>query len=447
MVIRGDEGMDLKAGLWQQQTLKLAMTQELSQAIALLQYSAQELTEFLENKSLENPLLQIDAVNIRPINPQIDRGRRKAKRQRNEANDWIERIAAAKQVTLEEQLLSQINIKKLSQDELKAIRGLIQSLDENGYYTGSLEELAKSIGVPFEAAEDGLAILQTLEPAGIGARDLQECLLLQLENNELAQTILQDYFGLFAEKKWKQIAKEIQVTLPEIQAVFDEIQLLNPKPGAQLHAEHTSYIIPDAIIERTADGLQVSMFDDLLPKISFNDTYYKELTAAGDRQVSQFLQEKVQECRWIFKSIEQRKETLTKVIMKLAEKQAAFFQKGPQALQPMTMKEIAAELGIHESTVSRAVREKYVQTPYGTSPLKSFFTSTIQTVLDESASSAQVKQRITALIEQENKQKPLSDQEIVEQLKSREGMVLSRRTVAKYRDQLGIPSSSKRKRF
>lgn len=189
------------------------------------------------------------------------------------------------------------------------------------------------------------------------------------------------------------------------------------------------------------------MSDESLPRISLNEQYYHQFKDQ-DQQVSRFLQDKLQDYQWIQKSIEQRKETLTRVVAKIIEKQASFFQKGSQYLVPMTMKEVAAELDIHESTVSRAVREKYVQTPIGTFGLKTFFTSTIQTVSDdENTSSTQVKKKIASLIEKENKQKPLSDQEIVEQLKTDEGMVVSRRTIAKYRDQLGIPSSSKRKRF
>lgn len=435
--------MNLKAGLWQQQTLKLAMTQELTQAIALLQYSAQELTAYLENKALENPLLQIEHGNVQPMNPLIDRQRRK---HHTAEQNWINQISE-KTVSREEQLISQLNIKKLSKDQLRAIRYLIQSLDVNGYFLGELETIAKSIEVPLEIVEDGLAIIQTLEPVGIGARNLQECLLLQLESNGLAERIISDYFIPFAEKKWKIIAKELGISLKEIQEVFDEIQLLNPKPGALLENDSPNYIIPDAIIERLNDGFTVRMFDDPLPKISFNEQYYKKFTTTEDKQVNSFLRDKLQDYQWIMKSIEQRKETLTRVITKIIEKQMAFFQKGPEYLMPMTMKEVANELGIHESTVSRAVKEKYVQTPIGTFTLKSFFTSTIQTVQDENTSSTQVKKAIATMIEKEDKQKPLSDQEIAEQLKAKEGMVVSRRTIAKYREQLGIPSSTKRKRF
>ncbi|WP_413307284.1 RNA polymerase factor sigma-54 [Bacillus sp. 1P10SD] len=439
--------MNLKAGLWQQQTLKLAMTQELSQAIALLQYSAQELTAFLEDKVLENPLMQLENSTVKPMNPLIDRNRRKHQK---EEKNWIEQIAE-RPFSLEEHLLSQLKITNLSTEQLKVIRHLILHLDENGYFSGDLNEIAESLLVEVELVEDCLAVIQTLEPAGIGARNLQECLLMQLyyqnPNNELAQTIITHYFVPFAEKKWRQISKELQVTLKEIQDLFDQVQLLNPKPGAFLREEAPSYIIPDAIVERTAAGLEVRMFDDSLPRISFNESYFKKFKDQ-DQQVSKFLQDKVQDYHWILKAIEQRRETLTRVISKIVEKQTVCLLKGMQYLVPMTMKEIAMELDIHESTVSRAVREKYIQTPLGTFPLKSFFTSTIQTVTDEeSTSSTQVKNEISHLIEQENKEKPLSDQDIVGLLKENKGIVVSRRTIAKYREQLGIQSSSKRKRF
>ena len=423
------------------------MTQELSQAIALLQYSAQELTTFLEDKVLENPLMQLESGTVKPMNPLIDRNRRKHQK---EEKNWIEQIAE-KPFSLEEHLLSQLKITNLSTDQLKVIRHLILHLDENGYFTGELNEIAESLLVEEELVEECLAVIQTLEPAGIGARNLQECLLMQLyyqnPNNELAQTIITNHFVPFAEKKWRQISKELQVSLKEIQDLFDQVQLLNPKPGAFLREETSSYIIPDAIVERTTDGLEVRMFDDSLPRISFNESYFKKFKDQ-DQQVSKFLQDKVQDYQWILKAIEQRRETLTRVIAKIVEKQTVCLLKGMKYLEPMTMKEIATELDIHESTVSRAVREKYIQTPLGTFPLKSFFTSTIQTVADdESTSSTQVKNEISNLIEQENKEKPLSDQDIVGLLKENNGIVVSRRTIAKYREQLGIQSSSKRKRF
>ncbi|MEH7178906.1 RNA polymerase factor sigma-54 [Neobacillus vireti] len=440
--------MDLKAGLWQQQTLKLAMTQELTQAIALLQYTAQELSSFLENKALENPLLQVENQNIQPINPLIDRNRRK--HTNHTEKEWIEQIAA-KSFSVEEQLINQLTLHKYSSIQLKVIKHLIEHLDENGYLTSEPKEISEQLSVPLELVEESIIVIQTLEPAGIGARNLQECLLIQVERenleDDLVITILTSYFIPFAEKKWKQIAKELQIPIQKIQEVFDTIQKLNPRPGALLGQENASYVIPDAIVERFGDGFSVRLCDDIIPKISFNNQYYQKLTASQDQQVGRFLQEKVQDYQWIMRSIEQRKETLIRVVRMIVEKQSQFFEKGPEHLVPMTMKEVASELEIHESTVSRAVKEKYVQTPIGTFALKSFFTSTIQTVSNENTSSSQVKNAIASLIDTEDKQRPLSDQEIVEILKRNQGIVVSRRTVAKYRDQLGIPSSSKRKRF
>jgi RNA polymerase sigma-54 factor len=440
--------MDLKAGLWQQQTLKLAMTQELTQAIALLQYSSQELAAFLENKALENPLIQVDNHTIQPINPLIDRNRRK--HTKNSENKWIEQIAA-KSSSIEDQLVSQLNMHKYSSKQLRVIKYLIENLDVNGYLTAEPREISEQLSVPIELVEESIIIIQTLEPAGIGARNLQECLIIQVERenleDDLPLTILTHYFVQFAEKKWKKIAKELEVPIQKIQEVFDNIQQLNPRPGALLELGNASYIIPDAIVERVGDQFSVRLCDDIIPKISFNDHYYQKLNSTQDSHVGRFLQEKVQDYQWIMKSIEQRKETLTRVVSKIVEKQPLFFQKGKDYLVPMTMKDVSSELEIHESTVSRAVKEKYVQTPIGTFSLKSFFTSTIQTVSDENTSSSQVKNAIAAIIEAENKQRPFSDQEIVDKLKTSQGIVVSRRTIAKYRDQLGIPSSSKRKRF
>lgn len=431
--------MDLKTGLWQQQSLKLVMTQELTQAIALLQYSAQELTSFLENKALENPLLTVENTSFRSHG-----------RPENDKTDWIEQIAD-KSFSLEKYLLSQLDVKYNSMDLIDIIKKLIRNLDESGYMREDLYELAKRNNIPIKNVEEGLAIIQTLEPAGIGAKNLQECLYIQLKRsdpkNETALTIIKDFFTLFVEKRWKVISNSLQISMKQIQDVSDQIKLLNPKPCAKFSFVPTEYIIPDAIIEFTNGGLAVRLFNDHIPKISLNEKYYKKFTVNGDQQVNRFLQEKFQDYQWIMKSIEQRKETLTKVIQQIIKMQPDFFWKGPEFLKPMKMREIAQEIDVHESTISRAVREKYVQTPVGTFSLKSFFSSMIQTVSEENTSSSQVKSAILAFIKQENQQSPLSDQEIVDCLKKDKGVVVSRRTIAKYRDQLGIPSSSKRKRF
>lgn len=442
--------MNLKAGLWQQQTLKLTMTQELSQAIALLQYSTQELTSFLEEKAIENPLLKIESDHVQAVDMRRERPKRRVVKRENNQQSWIEQIGREHK-TLEMFLQSQLNLKHLPQEEKVIIEALIFQLDENGYLNGSLEELASEFQTDVEKVAEGLRLIQELEPAGIGARDLAECLYLQLkrmeERNELAEVIVQEHFTLFAEKKWKELSRILGISLGEIQKIFDFVQTLNPRPASDFQEEQAVYIIPDVVVTWDGEAFSIRVYDEALPKISFNDDYYRQFSSYQDKQVSRFLQEKQQDYYWIAKALEQRKETLTKVAVKIVEKQHDFFIKGPAYLKPMTMRDISEELDIHESTVSRAVREKYAQTPFGLYELRSFFSSTLQTTSSENASSQQVKDLIAQLVAKENKQKPLSDQEIVRLLKEENGIVVSRRTIAKYRDQLGIPSSSKRKRY
>lgn len=442
--------MNLKAGLWQQQTIKLTMTQELTQAIQLLQYSTQELTSFLEDKAIENPLLQIEAGNVQAIDPRKDRSKKTNKKVDKDKQSWIEQIGTESK-SLEEYILSQINTKQLNPSKRKIIHELLYHIDENGYFCGSIEEVTSKLKISKEDVEVCLKIIQEVEPIGIGARSLKECLYLQLrkmeKRNELAELIVGEHFELFAERKWKELSKLLNVKLTEIQEVFDLVQTLNPRPASNFQDEKAVYIVPDVVVKWEGESFSISVFDEALPKIGFNQSYFDRFSSYGDKQVSRFLQEKQQDYQWIMKSLEQRKETLMKVTLKIVEKQPDFFIKGPSHLRPMTMKDLSEEIGIHESTVSRAVREKYVQTSFGTFELKSFFTSTIQTTSDENASSQQVKNSISQLVANENKQKPLSDQEIVHLLKENEGIVVSRRTIAKYRDQLGIPSSSKRKRY
>ncbi|MCM3663430.1 RNA polymerase factor sigma-54 [Mesobacillus subterraneus] len=446
--------MDLKAGLWQKQTLKLAMTQELSQAIALLQYSAQELAAFLEAKSMENPLIQVDYKNIKNFDTNMDRTKKTQKRtfERDQKN-LIEQIGSNESETLEDHLLSQLNLLTVTPNEKQILHALIESIDENGYLDNGRVDVARRFNLTDEMVESAISKLHGLDPAGIAARNLQECLILQLERTrttpeiDLSIKIISEHFLLFAEKKWKALAKIMDIDIKDIQKVFDYVQQLNPKPGAAFQREKPAYIVPDVVVRREGDELSVSVFDALIPKISFNEGYYRELSGHKDPDVNKFLQEKQGDYQWIQRSLMQRKETLLKVSMKIIEKQPDFFMKGPAHLNPMTMREVAEELDIHESTVSRTVREKYMQTPAGTYELKSFFTSALQTTENDQASSQKVKAAIELFIKEENKQKPISDQDIVEMLKNREGMVVSRRTVAKYRDQLGIPSSSKRKRF
>lgn len=444
-----DWRMNMKTGIFQQQTLKMVMTPELTQSIAILQYSTQELSTFLENKVIENPLLSIDYSQSGVFQPRMNRNKRKRRKNDFDSDYWMEQVSED-QLSLEEHLLSQLNLEQLTKEEQMALKLLIHNLDENGYLPISLEDLTTS-SITKDHLQSSLCLLQQLEPYGVGARNLQECLFIQARvngENPLSEMILQDYFVEFAEKRWKELSKKMNVALQEIQKSFDYIQTLNPRPASHFQKEKPSYIVPDVIIKVCDGQLVIGDIDGNSPKITVDKAYFNLMKHQQDQQVKQFVQEKWQEYQWISRGIQQRRETILRVMHCIAKKQPKCFYQGLEHIKPMTMKEIADELGIHESTVSRAVKGKYVQTPFGTIEMRMFFsTSLSSTDFENDISGLQAKKLVAASIAKENKQRPLSDQELVELLKQEHGLVLARRTVAKYREQLGIPSSSKRKRY
>ncbi|WP_245645119.1 RNA polymerase factor sigma-54 [Peribacillus loiseleuriae] len=438
----------MKPGLYQQQVMKLTMTQELSQAIALLQYSTQELLVYLETKWLENPLLTIE---LSTVSHEIPRDQSKRNRLKNTgvSTNWIEQIGE-EVPSLEKYLLSQIGTDVLNKMELKAFIHLIRNIDENGYLRINLEDEATLVGSSVSVVFKALDILQQLEPHGIGARNLQECLLIQVcqvGERPLAEKLLRTYFLPFVDKKWKELSKELGVSLKGIQDEFDYIQTLNPRPGAIFTSEKPSYIVPDVVVEYKDGQLVVGQYEGNTLQLHVNEPYLRKMQNHRDPNVNRFLQEKWQEYQWLSKGILQRKETVLQVMIKIVEKQPEYFFRGLGFLKPMTMKEIADDLEIHESTVSRAVRGKYVQTSFGTVEMRSFFSSALQSTEQEVVSGTKVKNALQTILELENKQKPHSDQELAEILRDEYGVVLSRRTVAKYREQLGILSSTKRKRY
>ncbi len=442
--VRRRESMHLNTGLFQQQTLKLAMTQELSQAITLLQYSTQDLGLFLENKAAENPLISIEHKEVESSYKR----NKKHKTKQKASSDWIEQIGEIK-VSLEEYLFSQIHPASLAKREYHIARQLIHNLDENGYLRIDIQDVAKLLNEDEERITHVLWQLQMLEPAGVAARNLKECLLLQLKrkvNDPVAFVILNEHFEAFANKKWRGIAKELQITLQDIQEIFDLVQTLDPRPCSRFSNESPSYIVPDVYVELVEGELVTKMQSSSL-NLSFNDQYYTDMRSFKDKQVNHFLQEKSQEYQWIARAIQQRRETILKIMTVIADKQYKCLLKGFAHLRPMTMKEVADELNIHESTVSRAVKDKYVQAPCGTIEMREFFSSSLQTTMCEEVSAREAKGAIQELIAKEDKGKPLSDQQIVNSLRQEQGIALSRRTVAKYRVQLKIPASSRRKRF
>ncbi|WP_243388218.1 RNA polymerase factor sigma-54 [Bacillus kexueae] len=437
--------MNMKVGLIQEQSLKLTMTKELQQAITLLQYSTVDLVSYLQEVTLENPLIDfIDKSSTTVF--YHNKGNHT-----EEKENWIENVSK-KGTSLHEYLRSQLCGLHFSPIERNAIEILIDAVDRNGYMKEDLSSLSIQFHVPEEVLEKQLHVLQTLDPVGVGARDLQECLLLQLQhrNDEmtsLAYNVVKEFFHPFAQKAWKEIVKETGLTLHQVQAIHDYIQCLNPRPGIQFEEEAPTYIVPDLIIEEKQGQWMVYYNDEFLPQIRMNASYEPLMGTGSDTEIKSYVVNKMQQCKWLVKSLEQRKDTLLRVMKEIIRRQPDFFVLKNHVLKPLTLKDIADELNIHESTVSRAVKDKYVQTPFGLYELKYFFTNRVASSDSDDTSAANVKKVIQQLVDNENKKKPLSDQKIADVLKKDYQMTVSRRTVAKYRDQLNIPSSSLRKRY
>jgi RNA polymerase sigma-54 factor len=435
----------MKVGLFQQQSLKVMMTKELSQAISLLQYSALEISSFLQEQALQNPLIDFQDRSILV--------QKKTHRSTSAPGKGVSPIdmAAAKKETLQQHLLAQLSFMPIPPSQKAIVVYIINSLNDNGYLQEGIRDIGSALNKGAEEVEQALRIVQQLEPVGVGARSLQECLLIQLQRKgictPLMETILMEFFEEFAYKKWDKVAKRLSVTLRDIQDIYDEVVLLNPRPGLQFGSDQEKFIIPDYVVQKEKGQIVLKANDELNIQVKLNEEYKGVLHNKQNPELFSYLQEKYRELQWILKGLNNRKHTLDQVMQAIFHYQYLFFEMGPAYLKPLTMKELAEQVEVHESTVSRAIKNKYVQTPFGTFEMKSFFTNSIQSHDKQELSSSYVKTLIKQLVDQENKQKPLSDQQISKKLEEEHEIIVSRRTVAKYREELQILSSSKRKRY
>ncbi|MBC1492664.1 RNA polymerase factor sigma-54 [Listeria booriae] len=436
----------------QTQSMKLAMTQQLSQSIAMLQFNMEDLTAFLEEKALENPLIEIvpgvdmapDYTTIRKTNNATGTG----------ATDWLEQIADTT-MTLADALKEQMQFLDMTSQQKLILLFLIESLDDNGYLQTDVDVVASALLASEGDVLEMLEVLQGFEPAGVGARDAKECILLQIERKEdaplHAYDVIRDYFEDFANKRWKRIADGLGMNVLAIQDIADFVVTLNPKPGAEFESDRVQYVVPDLILHQVGNELQVSVAKQFLPRMQFQEAYFQMMQATQEKDVAAFLKDKAGEFDWLKKGLEQRESTIGRVGEAIVRHQKDFFLHEGKHLQPLTLKEIAEEIDVHESTVSRAVNGKYMETAHGVYELKYFFSSSLTKKATEESdagdvSSQSIKNLIQQFVSNENKLKPLSDQKIVEMLDEQDIQV-SRRAIAKYRGELNIPSSSKRKRF
>ena len=445
-----------------EQAQKLSMTPELIQAIQILQFNHQELVDYVENEILENPVLEEDKNYDFPevdIREKIRESAYEEHREEqweytpdDEREEYTYEQYVSDEDSLEDYLKMQLDFSKLS--EIKRTIGLaiIESIDDNGYLTVSLEDIAKNCNADVEEAEQVLDLIQTFEPAGVGARTLQECLIIQLASRgdltEEVEFIIENMLEDLASHKIAQIAKKMNMTNREVQEIVDLIRTLEPKPGRLFDTgETTKYISPDIFVEKINGEYVVTNNDGSVPRLMVS-SYYNKLSsqAKTDDELNKYLNDRFNSAVWLIRSIEQRKQTIFNVASAIVRYQQEFFDKGEKFLKSLTLRQIADELGMHESTVSRSINGKYMESPRGMYELKFFFSSGVSGDDGKSVSSNSVKSIIKELIGSENPKKPYSDQEMVEILKNK-GIEISRRTVAKYREGLGILSSSKRRRF
>ncbi|MCT4660665.1 MAG: RNA polymerase factor sigma-54 [Tissierellales bacterium] len=465
--------MNIGFGLNLEQTQKLIMTTELKQAIQLLQYTSIELNDYITSEMEVNPLLEFDQkkekseefeektknddkeIDWQEYANQYDDISYSQHGKNNDNENSFENMVA-EQETLRDYLIHQLrNNYKLTEDEFEIGSFIIESLDSNGYLSFKIENIAEFLGKSVEEIENMLYIIQSCEPVGVGCRNLKECLLLQVErDNESdpkAREIIEDYLEDIASNKVTQVAKKMGLEASQVQVLFDYIKTLQPKPGSGFNFsnEEIKFIQPDVELKEIDGEMVILVKDSAAPRLRINDFYRKMLQSQDQKEVSEFISEKLNSAAWLIKTIEQRRSTIQRVAEAIYKRQVDFFKDGKQALKPMTLRDIAEEIEMHESTVSRATNGKYILTPKGTYELKYFFSTGLSQGSggsEEEISTMKIKMELQKIVEEEDTKKPLSDQKIVSKLKEN-GFTISRRTVAKYREELGILSSSKRKRF
>lgn len=453
-------------GLELTQSQKLVMTPQLKQAITVLQLNALELDEYVKEQMESNPVLEVTEETVKPLKDDKEQdinwkeyiedhdNRHYAPNPYNpDREEFSYENIISKETTLHEHLLFQFHLTSVEGKYNEIGEFIINNLDENGYLTIDIETLAKDLNEEPHIIEGILKIIQTFDPSGVGARDLKESLLIQLRNKNVEDQKIHDmvehYLEMLGSNKYPEIAKALEISVKEVQRICDFIRSLEPKPGRQFISNQNKYIVPDVIVRKIQDEYVVVYNDSSVPRLYIREDYRKMVLSGENltcKDTKKYLNDKLNAAVWLIKNIEQRKQTIYRVVENIIEKQKDFFELGRKHLKPLTLREIADELDVHESTVSRATNGKYVQTPAGTFELKFFFSSGININGGEALSSNSIKDYIKELILEENPKKPLSDEKIAKVLQKK-GMTISRRTVAKYRDDLKILSSSKRKRY
>jgi RNA polymerase sigma-54 factor len=461
---------------------QLIMTPQLQQAIKLLQLSRLELLETVHNELETNPVLEeahseegegektYDAADQpEPTLGEVDAGEKM-----REDLDWesylseynkgwadspyepkdapsFESMTSSK-TNLQSHLMWQLNMSRTTDPQNEIAVHIIGNLDEDGYLKMPIEEISVMTGRTEAEVLETLALVQNLDPMGVASRDTRECLLIQAKFHNLGGTlvekILLDHMDKLENKRYDLLAKSLSVSVDEVLKAVTVIKGFEPKPGRKYNDEETIYISPDIYVIKVGDEYEIVLNEDGLPKLKIN-SYYREILTSRDSVedgTKQYIQDKLKSAAWLIKSIHQRQRTIYRVTASIVKFQKDFLDRGIVHLKPLVLRDVAEDIQMHESTISRVTTNKYVHTPQGVFELKYFFNSAIQCFDGDSVSSETVKEHIKNMVKSENRTKPYSDQEIAEMLKSR-NIDVARRTVAKYREALGILPSRRRKKF
>lgn len=472
--------MAFEAKLSLRQTQRMVMTPMLQEAISLLQLSRLEMLQALRQQVEENPVMEevMEGVEEPDESQEMqsvaeeptaetngegpvadidwesylqDASDYRPSIQREQIDPFDGESLLTRPSSLEDHLLFQLHLTARDPELLNLGSYIIGDLDDNGYLRSGVEELASLAGATQESVEAALRYVQGFDPAGVGARDLRECLLIQLsarsERNEVAEAIVSSHLHDLERGQLGKIADALGISLKETQEARALIRSLEPKPGKTLSGEEPRYITPDVYVLKIDGRFLVTLNEEGLPRLRISP-YYREILSKRrvvPQEARNYVEEKMRSALWFIRSIEQRKRTLLKVTESLVKFQRDFFDDGISHLKPLTLREVADDISMHESTVSRVTTSKYVQTPQGLFELKYFFHRGVPSTAGDTVSSLKVKDLVRRYLTGEDSRKPLSDQKIVEILARAHGVEIARRTVAKYRGQLRIPSSNQRR--
>lgn len=357
----------------------------------------------------------------------------------------------ATQETLQQHLMGQLNQTVLNANDRKTAELIIGNIDDNGFLQTDPEEMALNTGIPKDDFDHMLTLIQSFYPPGVGARDLRECLLIQLKRegkgNSLEYKIVSEHMADLGKRRFPEIARRMGISVEQVQKCANNIAQLDPRPGAIFASAPQNYVLPDVTVEKINGEYQVILNGEQIPHLRISNTYKDIMAQDGNgSEVKDYIRDKIRSGKFLIKSIHQRQQTISNIAHQIVSRQREFFDRGTSHLKPMTMVQIADAVGVHETTVSRAISGKYMSTPQGVFEMKYFFTPGYQTATGESMSNTSVKEAILDLVRNEEGNAPLSDKEIVEILSQR-GIPIARRTVAKYRTELNILPSNMRRKY